>query len=401
MAAETAEQRRQGFINITRRAYGKDPTEQDIQAFLARPDISLEQREREFLSSADFANLQGERARLERAPELENIELGQEMAKQQAELSKQQLDLSKSTLEGDIAESIRRIKKNQLEQQSNFLNQQQRLGIRPSGITQTGLGELGIETGISLNRLEAQRANQLAQMALNQSGVEQTLASAVRQGTIARAGIEQNIGDRKQQLLDAAQSSFENAIRTNDKESFDRAMKLIRLAQDTPEGTTLDLGEYGQVEGTKYVAPPKIDTQVVSVGNRQVLIESETGKIIQDLGEVSRAPRIGSSSRKTTQIGGSNFRSAYNEGVAILEDIDTRTQSNRDRIFDQGELQDAQAEIERIANLYGVDANELWNQIVGDLGFQEYDPSMTEFPTFGRISKQKSGSSGGDLASPY
>lgn len=278
-------------------------------------------------------------ARLEYAPQLENINLSQQRAQQQAALTGKELELSKNTLEGDIAESIRRVNRQAAERQTSFLNQQQRLGIRSSGLTETGLYNMNAEQGITLSRLEADRANRLAQLALQSAGATDTLSNAVRQAEISRMQAEQNIGSRKNQLISGYQSGLEASL--NDIEAQERA-----------------------------------DARAASSRSR--------------------------TSIPTTSPGGATFRNAYDDALFAVENIDTRIAGkSRDRLLSQDEMDDAQAEVARIARLYGVDAVDLWNQVVQDFGFELWTPEMgfDNLPTYERISKEKSGDADADIDS--
>lgn len=268
-------------------------------------------------------------ARLEYAPTLENISLAEQRAQQQADLAGKEVDLSKNALEGSIADSIRRINRQAAEQQSNFLNQQQKLGIRSSGLTETGLYNMNAETGATLSRLEADRANRLAQLALQSAGTQDSLASAVRQAQISRMQAEQNIASRRQGYIQEKQTGLEALLN-------------------------------------------QLDQQELAAKERAATRSSTRTSI------------------PTTDLGGSAFNRAYNDALYAVENIDTRIPGkSRDRLLSQDELADAQAEVARIARLNGVDAVQLWEQIMADFGFQLWTPEIgyDNLPTYDRVSK--------------
>jgi hypothetical protein len=172
-------------------------TQAELQAQLDRA------KSPEFLAEQEAA------ARLAYEPQLANIQLSESRARKQSDLSRQGIELGRNTLEGDINESIRRIKRQQQEQEANFLNKQQNLGIRSSGLTLTGLSNIGSETGITLSRIEQDRANRLAQFALQEANVEDTLANAIRQAEISKQQLEFDIAERRDAAVQDEQARVE------------------------------------------------------------------------------------------------------------------------------------------------------------------------------------------------
>ena len=257
------------------------------------------------LPSQEYFTKQESTARRRYAPELEQIGFEEEQARKQSEIAGKGLELekkgiseTKSQLEYDLEDAIKSVRKQQKEQEVGFLNQQQRLGLRPSGLTVGGLGELATETGTQISRLERTRANKLAQLALQENeltlrgeATQGTLASGLKQTQIRRGGVEQNISDTKQNLIDTAKFSLEKAIQENDATEFNRAIKLIELAQDTPEGQEIDLGKYGKISGTKPTKEEKVTerkTEQATVDGRRLLIYSDTGETVKDLGRAGK-----------------------------------------------------------------------------------------------------------------
>ena len=262
-----------------------------------------EQVAREVLASPEYMTRQETLAKQPYLPRLEEIELTEKQARKEAEISgqrlgfkKQELAGTKTTIEEDIADAIKKVKKHEEEQNISFLNRQQRLGLRPSGLTVGGLQELATTTGETLNRLERDRANKLALVALQENELtlsgqeaENTLQSAIRLAQIQKGAVSQDVSERKKQLIDTAASELEQAVREGDAEAFNRAIKMIDLAQETPEGQTIDLGKFGKITGVKKATPRERKTEQATVDGRRVLIDSDTGEVIKDLGSAYKA----------------------------------------------------------------------------------------------------------------
>ena len=346
--ANILEQRKKYFRDLL----GRELTPEDLVAVGGESNLErvygsspLAQYE-EIMNSPEYLSRVQEKAKSRYAPELEQVGLEEEQARKQAEiagkgfeLEKKGISETKSQLEYDLEDAIKNIKKQQKEQEIGFLNQQQRLRIRPSGLTVGGLGELATETGTQISRLERTRANKLAQIALQENeltlrgeATQGTLASSLRQTQIRRGGIEQNISETKQGLIDQAKASFEKAIADNDAEEFNRAIKLIDLANQTPEGQEVDLGQYGKIRGTKAVKPVERKTETIIAGGRQLLIDSATGETIRDLGGAYKATGRGKETSKSSAVSDNGFynkkqgintiKEAKNRGISLTEVLD-------------------------------------------------------------------------------
>lgn len=183
----------QGFRDAFRKYLNRDPEQGAISAFEGS-GISLQDRIAEILRSGEYAGVQQQQYRDQYAPQFEQIRLGEDRARSNQALLGQQIGQERQTLEEAIADAIKNTQRNQKVQESNFSNQQQDLGIRKSGVTATGLYDIGAESTEQLNRLERTKANSLAALALREAAGTQELSSALREGESTRLGLERQIG---------------------------------------------------------------------------------------------------------------------------------------------------------------------------------------------------------------
>jgi len=198
--------------------------------------ISTPDRISEIASSPEALGVRANQVRTQFAPAFENIDYGLSQAQNEAQLANSQLDLQRNQLQQSIEDAIKQVKRNQADQQSQFVNQQQRLGIRQSGLTDTGLAQMGADTTNQLNRLELNRANQLASLALQGSGVQNSLASAIRQAQLQRNTLSQDI---------------QNQISGFNQQDFGNEVNKFQLGQNLPIGQRGFLGRFGYVEGQR------------------------------------------------------------------------------------------------------------------------------------------------------
>ncbi len=183
----------------------------------AAPVANEDQKQRDYLNSAEYANKIDAQVRALYDPELKNIDIEKDMYNQ------------------EIEDAIKEFKKEELRRQADYLQKQGQYGILRSTITDTGLQDMNEKATTTLNRYEANRANRLAQFALQ------------------KAAIESKITSQKTSIIDQAKQEFEKAILQRDQEAFNRAMQMAKLAADMEEGTQIDLGEFGIIKGTKKV----------------------------------------------------------------------------------------------------------------------------------------------------
>lgn len=186
-------------------------------------------------------------AQLELAPQLESIGLEEQGATRAAELAKTRLGGFRTQLEEDIADAIKRVNKQREEEEKRFLGQQSERGLFRSGLTQEGLQRLGLETTETLNRLEKQRANKLAELALQATGVEQTLASSVRQAQLEKTRLQAGLGQRATELFGLGRQ----AVERGQAGELERALQFEELARQTPEGEIIELPGGQRVTGKK------------------------------------------------------------------------------------------------------------------------------------------------------
>lgn len=228
-SAQELEQFKKAFMTYL----GRTPEDTAVSAFQSAP-ISLADRIAEIQNSPEAMGFRSRQVAARYSPVLEQLDFQTGQAKNEADLARSALDLQRNQLDAEIADAIKRVNESQKQQQTNFMNQQQRLGIRPSGLSVGGLEQLATDTGTTLNRLEQNRANRLAQLALQRTGIEGTYASAARQGQLSR----QNVSEQIRQ-----------AIEQTGEQDFNRQLQMATLAEQLPAGRTVNLGGFGQVQG--------------------------------------------------------------------------------------------------------------------------------------------------------
>lgn len=237
------------FRNAFQTYLNRQPEQAALDAFM-NSTVSTPDRVAEVASSPEALNVKTNQVRSQFAPALENIDYGLQQTQNQAgiqnnqfDLQQQNLDLQKNQLQQSVEDAIKQVKRNEADQQSNFTNQQQRLGIRQSGLTDTGLNQIGADTTTNLNRLELNRANNLAQLALQganlnlqKAGATNSLASAVRQAQMQRNDVN---------------SQIQSAINGNNQQDFGNEIQKFQLSQGLPVDQSGFLGRFGFIQGQK------------------------------------------------------------------------------------------------------------------------------------------------------
>lgn len=155
----------------------------------------------ELLASDELQNA----VQKELGPQYSALDYAGTAAKRNYGIAKDSAALSKKVLGQDIGENIRQLKKQEAETQHQFINQQRDLGIRHSGLTDTGLRTIGKETKIAMSSLEANRANRLAEIALQNRSSKGVLSDALKEAELQRKTLDQQQSGLKLQRAIQAQ----------------------------------------------------------------------------------------------------------------------------------------------------------------------------------------------------
>jgi hypothetical protein len=180
------------------------------------------------------------------APEMDNLNLRDEIARRSRESSKITYGINKDELKSSYDDAAFNTQRTQQENENSFMNKQSQLGLLRSGMTGTGLSTMAEDTQRSINRLNIQKANRLADLTLSDQNAEASLADVLRQTGNRRTVIESDITGKTKSLADAQLDA-----------EFNRLLSMQALANETEVGTTIDLGQFGKVTGRK-AAPQRV-----------------------------------------------------------------------------------------------------------------------------------------------
>ena len=214
------------------------------------------------------------------------------------------------------------LERTQTQQQGRLLSNQSQLGLLRSGGTSTGMNEIGRQTTQATGQAMQDKANKLATLALQKTGLENIYASGVQRLDLARSTDIQNILD---QLRSTGEQNLAQAKQTQlQQEENARQLELqkFEVSQSIPQGQSIDVPGLGRVEGTKIPTPVKRDTSTITANGRTLLIDNQTGAIIQDLGSAYKTSGGGSPATSTPTTANQavkTIQNAVNAGENILD----------------------------------------------------------------------------------
>lgn len=181
-------------------------------------------------------------------PAQDQINNAQNLAQGQSDINDQQNKLQTNQLNYNIGQTIQDINRNAAQQQTDFMNRQQQLGIRSSGDSQQGVAGIASQTTNTLNNVDMNRVNQLAELALQQAQSHTNLSAAIKDATDQRAILANNT---HQQASDA--------YLQNDDRNWNRDLTLAQEGSKLPAGQTINVGPYSHIVGTGHNAQAAID----------------------------------------------------------------------------------------------------------------------------------------------
>lgn len=176
-----------------------------------------------------------------------------------------------------------------------FEERQNQLGLLSAGTT--GLGEGNIAT--DLTKTQGLNARDLA-------------AKTTAANSQFDANTQDLIGKLTQQAQDHL-SAIQKGEESQKQAQLDLQTKALAIAATVPRGQTINIPGLGTIQGLKE---PAASSEIVNVGNRQVLIDKNTGNVIKDLGATSYKPTASSSTKafkapaykqQSNDIGGLSF----------------------------------------------------------------------------------------------
>lgn len=283
------------------RYLGRAAKPEEIAQFEAAA-IDPEARLAEILASPERQQYIAGRTQRLTAP---SYKLGVERLRGAEERGLQRIGQEKTAIGDYYSDLLAGLQRESTRASGALTSKQSQLGLLRSGGTAAGLGEIQRRTAEQTGRSLRQKAEKLAELALQRTGLTEQTRLGKEQLGIAR---EEDIRNLREQMLTRGEAGLET-VRTRQaqeeqarkqQEAEARKIEQIKfeLSQQIPVGQSREFPGIGRVEGTLQPQPVERKTKITTANGRRLLIDTQTGETVADLGRAYKT--TGGGGKKTT-----------------------------------------------------------------------------------------------------
>lgn len=249
------------------------------------------------------------------------LDLSEQSINDQKSALQQQNDLGMQNLtnqESKVIQNYDTVGQNLINQaktaNNQFQSDQNKLGLLQGSGTSYGMGD--IQTNLTKNQTlnEQDKANQLADLAIQRAGLTSTLNSGLKnldlQGVQAQNTYGQSLNDLVSKLISGSRDTY-NSLLTQEQQ---KQKDMMTIASTIPQRQSVNIAGYGTIQGTQAPVYKDLD-----LGNKIVSVDSQ--------GNVVKSYAKGATPGSSGSGGGSNYYGTVPYTTAQKYSVKTATKS--------------------------------------------------------------------------